>query len=432
MTNKNWWTFLVALFGLSVIMRLRGLFFFAALLALASGASLLWFRFCLHGVSYRRKFRDSHIFSGEETELSIEVTNAKPLPLPWLLVRDGFPKGVSLLTGFLQLPTEDPEKATSQDRAPVQNGPSGRNGGPPVVSLTDIVSLRWYERVRRTYRIQVPRRGIYAFGPADVTSGDIFGFGQKGARFEDLDRLVVYPKVVPIEVLGLPPDLIPAEKPGGEFKAVRRIIPDPLRMAAVREYVPGDSIRHIHWKSTARLNQLQTKVFDPSASPVVTLFSDVQTVHNPYGFVAEHLELILAATASVAVHALDRRQAVGLVVNGGPSGSSYWTSVPAGRSAGQGARILESLAPLTGFRLQPLYQILLRSMPLLPYGSTVVVTTARPVEEVMVSLLRLQDAGHPVVLLTVGDREPEVPVQFDTYHLGGRDAWHRLEALELA
>jgi uncharacterized protein (DUF58 family) len=235
-----------------------------------------------------------------------------------------------------------------------------------------------------------------------------------------------------MQQLGLPETLIPAEKPGGEFKAVRRIIQDPLRTASVREYAPGDSIRHIHWKSTAKLGQLQTKVFDPSASPVVMLFTDVQTVHNPYGFISEYLELVISATASVALHALDQRHAVGLLVNGGPTGSSYWTSVPAGRSVGQGSRILESLAPLTGFRLQPLYQSLRRSMPLLPYGSTVVAITARPVEEVLVSLLRIKDAGHPVVLLTVGDVEPVVPVLFDTYHLGGRDAWHRLEALELA
>jgi hypothetical protein len=134
----------------------------------------------------------------------------------------------------------------------------------------------------------------------------------------------------------------------------------------------------------------------------------------------------------VAIYALEERLPVGLMVNGGPSGSSHWTSVPAGRSAGQGSRILEALTPLTGFRQQPLYQVLQRSMPLLPYGSSVVVITARPIEEVLVSLLSIKDAGHPVVLLSVGDEEPEVPAVFDTYHLGGRDAWRRLEALELA
>jgi hypothetical protein len=71
-------------------------------------------------------------------------------------------------------------------------------------------------------------------------------------------------------------------------------------------------------------------------------------------------------------------------------------------------------------------------MTALPYGSSVLVITARPVEDAMVSLLTLQDAGHPVLLLTVSDQVPEVPATFTTFHLGGRDAWHRLEALELA
>jgi uncharacterized protein (DUF58 family) len=431
MTNKNWWTFLAALFGLSVILRQRGLFFFSALLALASGASVLWYHYCLHGVSYRRKFKEHHLFSGEETELSIEVTNAKPLPLPWLMIRDGFPKSVALLTGMLQSSSTASDDAALYRDGSSENGFAARSDA-PVISLTDMLSLRWYERVQRTYRIQVQKRGVYAFGPADITSGDIFGFGERGTRFEELDHLIAFPKVVSIEQLGLPPDFIPAEKPGGEDRALRRIIQDPLRMASVREYVAGDSIRHVHWKSTAKLNQLQTKVFDPSASHVITLFADVQTVHNPYGFISEYLELVISATASVAVHALDKRHAVGLLVNGGPSGSSYWTRVPAGRSAEQGARILEALAPLTGFRLQPMYQTLRRSMPLLPYGSSVVVITARPVEEVQVSLLHIRDAGHPVVLLTVGDDEPDIPALLDTFHLGGRDAWHRLEALELA
>jgi uncharacterized protein (DUF58 family) len=430
MTQKSWWWFLAALFALSLLMRHQVLFFFTILLALASGASVLWYRYCLHGVTYRRKFQEGHIFSGEETELRIEVTNAKPLPLAWLMIRDGFPKGASLLTGVLQDPTL--QSLSERETLPPEQALQQSSSQPSMVSLTDMLSLRWYERVQRTYRIRVHTRGVYTFGPADLASGDIFGFGQKGTRIEELDHLVAYPRVVPIERLGLPPDLIPAEKPGGEFKARRAIIQDPLRMASVREYVPGDSMRHIHWKNTARLNQLQTKVFDPSASPVVTLFVDLQTVPNPYSFVTEHLELIISAGASVAIHALDMRQAVGLRVNGGPTGAAYWTSVPPGRSSAQSTAILDALAPLTGFRLLPLYQLLRRSMPSLPYGSTVVTITALPVEAVLVALLTLQDAGHPVVLLTAGDETPEIPPAFTTYHLGGRDAWHRLEALELA
>ena len=78
-------------------MRYEVLLFFTILLTLASAASWLSFRYCLHGVIYQRRFRDGHIFCGEDTELTVEVRNAKPLPLAWLLIRDRFPPGLCLL-----------------------------------------------------------------------------------------------------------------------------------------------------------------------------------------------------------------------------------------------------------------------------------------------------------------------------------------------
>ena len=146
MTNKNWWTFLAALFGLSVLLRHRGLFFFSALLALASGASVLWYRYCLHGVSYRREFKAQHIFSGEETELRIEVTNAKPLPLPWLMIRDGFPRDVALLTGTLLPPPAAADEAAQLGGAFALNGTPTRNEA-PLISLTDMHVI-WLSMMR--------------------------------------------------------------------------------------------------------------------------------------------------------------------------------------------------------------------------------------------------------------------------------------------
>jgi uncharacterized protein (DUF58 family) len=408
MFGKRWWAFLAFLAALGVILRSQVFLLLVILLGLASGASALWSRYCLHALTYRRKFQDPRIFYGEETELTIEVTNAKPLPLAWLLIRDSFPKDIALLTGEL-----DTESTEEQERS--------------VVHLTDMLSLRWYERVRRTYRIRGDNRGLYLFGPANLSSGDLFGFGRKSEELPHQDGLLVYPRIVPVEKLG-----IPAERPSGELKARRRIIEDPLRMATVREYMPGDSIRHIHWKNTARLNQIQTKVFDPSSSHVIAIFVDLQTVHNPYGLVPEYLELVITSAASIAVDALDRRYAVGLYANGGPRNANHWSIVPPGRSAGQATAILDTLAPLFGFRLLPLHQLLRRSMSSLPYGSTVLVVTAQATEALFISLLTLQDAGHPVVLCTVGDKAPEIPENFVGYHLGGRDAWHRLEALDLA
>jgi len=409
MFGRRWWVLIGILLFIGLLLRSSLFFLFMILLALASGTSALWSRYCLDAVTYRRSFTDSRILYGEETRLTIEVTNAKPLPLAWLLIRDSFPKDVALLTGELEAEQEEPEQP---ERSPAH--------------LTDILALRWYERVRRTYRIRGDNRGLYSFGPATLASGDLFGFGRKSAVFEKQDYLIVYPRVVPVKQL-----VLPAARPAGEHKAQRRIIEDPLRMATVREYMPGDSVRYIHWKNTARLNQLQTKVFDPSASHILALFLDLQTARNPYGLVSEYLELAITSAGSLALHALEQRYAVGVYANGGPRSASHWTIVRPGRSAGQATLILEALAPLFGFRLLPMHQLVRRSMPALAFGSTVMVISACVTDDLLTSLLSLHDAGHPVVLLTIGDEKPSVPNTFVSYHLGGRDAWRHLQTLEL-
>lgn len=408
MIGPRWWFFIAVLVIVGLVMRYNLLVLFSVLLALAAGAAALWSKFCLHGLSYRRKFKSTRIFCGEETDLSIEITNAKPLPLPWLWISDRFPPELALVTGKLSTTVGDTDEET-------------------VSCLYDLMSLRWYERLQRTYRIRGSKRGAYDFGPVSLISGDLFGLDQKYERLDDRDRLLVYPKVVPVTALGLP-----FERPGGEVKATRKILEDPLRMATVREYVPGDSPRHVHWKNSARTGSLQTKVFDPSANPTLVIFCDLQTHYYPYNFVPEYLELVITACASISLHALNMRQSVGLYVNGGPRNAGYWSFIAPGRSPSQATRILDMLAPLVGFRLVPLHQLLRRAIPVLPYGSTIMPVTATVGDELFATLLRIRDAGHPIELLTVGDQTPHVPAIFETFHLGGRDAWHHLEALELA
>jgi uncharacterized protein (DUF58 family) len=390
----------------SLIVHSDVLAFLSLLLLLGSIVAAVSYHYSLHGVTYRRRLGDERIFSGEETELAIEVRNAKPMPLAWLLVRDALPEGLSLVS-------EDRSEGTEIETSPAV--------------LRDVLVLRWYESVERAYRVRGHRRGIYTFNRAELAAGSLFGLEQRQMRVDRVDRLIVYPKVVPVDEL-----LIPFERPAGPAAAQRRIVEDPLRMSSVREYVPGDSVRHIHWKVSAHRDQLQTKVFDPQASEALVLFADVQTDHDPYVIVSEYLELVVSATASLAVHALDERRSVGLLANGGAPESQGWTYVPPSRHPRQGPQILEALAVLGSFRTLALSQLLVRARHSLPYGCTVAAVTARTTEPVLLALLTLQDAGHPVLLLTVGDRKPTVPEQFPTYHLGGRDAWHQLETLAVA
>ncbi|NLS78043.1 MAG: DUF58 domain-containing protein [Chloroflexi bacterium] len=401
MNSPAWYALLLILFIISLATRYELLFFFALLMALASLASKLWMRYCLSGVTYSRKLGNTHINYGEETELIIDVVNAKPLPLAWLQVLDMFPSDVTMVT---RLAEEGPLRV-----------------------LVNLMALSWYERVQRKYRIRGDKRGEFAFGPADVISGDIFGFYWRSKSEPKIDKLIVYPKVVPVGKLGF----LPAW-PLTEQKTNQRLLEDPLRMATVREYAPGDSFRHIHWRASARLGKLQTKVFDPGATQVLMLFTDVQTTPNPYGMEPDYLELVITATASIALHALASKQGVGLYTNGGIGSSSKVARVAASRHPAQGAALLEILARLDPFRQMPIGTLLYREMATLPFGATVVVITALPGPEVYRALLTIRDMGHPVALLTVGEKPVPPQGNLTIHHLGGRDAWQRLAKIELA
>ena len=75
MIGPRWWLILGALAILSLFMRYDLMFLFVLLLALGSALSLLWSRYCFHNLAYRRELKSERIFCGEETELSIEITN---------------------------------------------------------------------------------------------------------------------------------------------------------------------------------------------------------------------------------------------------------------------------------------------------------------------------------------------------------------------
>ncbi|NPV08397.1 MAG: DUF58 domain-containing protein [Anaerolineae bacterium] len=405
MIGAFWWTLLLLLYLLSAVTRDARLFLFALMLTAAASVSALWARYSLSELRYSRRFARRRLEFGEETELTLDIYNAKPLPLPWVLISDQYPDGVELLTGQLGV-----SRAVSFKSA-----------------LVNFLALRWYERVRRVYRLRGSNRGVFRFGPVDIYAGDVFGFRRQHRYQETIDRLIVYPKVVPVEVLGLP-----AARPSGDFAATRRVLEDPLRFRGVREYQPGDSIRFVHWKATARLGQLQTRVFDPSASRVLMLVVDVQTAERPYSLVPEYLELLVTAAASLAADSLSAGYSVGLMANTGPVESSELIRIPAGRHPDQIAVLLEAMAQLTGFRLMPLPRLLSVIGADLPFGATVIVLTSRPSEETQEQLLALQDLGYAVTLLTVGEEPPDIAPQLETHHLGGAESWNELASLQLA
>lgn len=375
----------------------------------------LWERYALRQVTYRRVLAEHRAFFGEELPLTVEIENRKPLPLPWLRADDVIPAGLEVIG-------ED----TYLDRE------AGR------AVLHQLVSIRWFERVRLRYRLRCATRGVFTLGPVRLESGDPFGFAAREQTLPILDRILVYPKMVPIEQLGLP-----SRHPFGDASDRRRLFQDPTRVIGVREYTSDDSPRHIHWKASARLQQLQTRVFDATTSHTLMLYVNLASFDR-YWWVSlnrDSLEMVILTAASVARWAVEQGYQVGIATNGAPAGGGEELTVPPAGDPQQLVRLLEALARISMFARTPLEQMLARDRTRLPWGTTVVVVSAVVPDGLLRVLLSFKAAGHAPTILYVADDTiggaPSLPGVTSlngvtVYTVPAEPGWQRAETLLVA
>jgi len=404
----DYWLFLaVLILIISLILQQVALALICLLFLLTGGVSRLWSRFCLHRIEYQRRLSHNQVFFGDEIVLEIEVTNRKPLPLPWLQVEDDLPEKVNLLKGRAQTSTED------------------------RVTLTNIFPINMYHRVKRRFPMRCSQRGAFIFGPTYIRSGDLFGFFRKEKKSDKLDHLLVYPRLVPLEKLG-----IPSRQLFGDIRLKRHLFQDPVLTAGVRDYQPGDSLKRIHWKSTARVGRLQTKVYEPTTTVDISLFFDVRTLKAPlWGSVYQLQELGIIAAASICQCALKEGFRVGLQVNQVTRFSRGMLKVPHSGHPDQLMHILGALAQIHQSETIPIARHIRQEAANLPWGSTLLVVAAEPSEDLLATLLDLKRVGRSVALVRVGGqaKKEEGPGTggLKVYYINDEVAWDVVKELGL-
>ena len=385
------WFEIAALFiAIGLVVQQRAPFILAACLLTTIPIAWMWSRWSLRGIAYERSFDKKRAFPGETFEMTLHITNRKLLPLSWLEIRDGIPMALSPVRGRL-IPTYIPH----------------------VGHLVAAFSLRWYERVNRRYVLRCPARGIYVLGPVNLKSGDIFTLFEISESRKQPERLIVYPRVWPLEELGLP-----AKEPFGERKAYRYLLDDPLRTVGIRDYHPEDSMRFVHWKATARRQDLQVRVFEPSTTLNLVILLNVATYERHWrGVNPELLERTISVAGSIATWAVGQKYKVGLVANGSVPLSDQPIRVLPGRSPDQLTAVLEALAAVTSFATMSIQDLLRRESPRLNWGATLVVVTAIVTDDLAAAILGLRDAGRRMALISTAEEPPPQIEQVATYHL---------------
>ena len=272
-------------------------------------ASRIWAALSLEEITIDRTASVDHAFQDDEIEITFTIENRKPLPVPWLEINEYVPRGL-LIEGH---------RAVEQAYL----------GGAELQAST---SLGGYERIKVKRKLTALARGTYRLGKTRLRSGDLFGLYPSDAMLEHTPwSIYVYPTIK-----ALPGFTLPARRPIGDSMSRDRSWDDPSRPAGVREYRPGDPIKRIDWKTTARRGDMFVRQFDPSVSEHAVIFAEAVTTSVPWeGYRSDVLEASMTAAASLANHALDLGYNVGLVTNGVSSVSASRSVVLPGTGASQ-------------------------------------------------------------------------------------------------
>jgi uncharacterized protein (DUF58 family) len=159
-----------------------------------------------------------------------------------------------------------------------------------------------------SYLLPTSRRGKFRLGPLELSIGDPFGLARSVRIAAHDATLTVHPVIEHVSARSVAAHYdhdtrspMPVLGRGGD------------EFYALREYTPGDSLRLVHWKSTARLDDLVVRQPENLWRGRLTLAVDLRTsVHDP-----ESLEKTLSAAASVAVASIRAGLHVRLVTTSG-------------------------------------------------------------------------------------------------------------------
>ncbi len=221
---------------------------------------------------------------GDVAQVDLSIVNRSALPIVWLFVEDLLPPA--------SFAAPSAPLAIDGDRA-------------LVMRLNPGQSHQW------TYRLTCRRRGYFQVGPLVLETGDVFGFDRKFRVLAEPNYLLVLPQVIPLEAYD-----VTSRRPIGEIVMTHRLFEDPTRIRGVRDYQPGDPLRQIHWRATARTGKLHSKIYEPSCLAGATIVIDFHEASYSQGDEPVRSELAVTAAASIANTLFEAGQQLGLLSNG--------------------------------------------------------------------------------------------------------------------
>ena len=242
---------------------------------------VIYRRRALEALSYSSRTDRQEVTEGEEFYLWEELSNAKSLPMPQVRADTDLPKGLSFV-----LFEDDGQGSFCRTLSQ---------------STRSVFAIRGEDCIRRRWRVEAVRRGVYTLDDTLVLAGDLLGTDTMSRRIEarnDCAGITVLPRPCDLEH-----DFANANMQSGESPARSGLITDPMLRAGVREYTTSDPIRAIDWKTSARLGSLAVFVNEFVERESFSIVMNMQSrsyepdEHTPGNF--DFIEMNISVAASL-------------------------------------------------------------------------------------------------------------------------------------
>lgn len=169
--------------------------------------------------------------------------------------------------------------------------------------------------VSHRYGLRCTRRGVYDVGPLVAVTNDPLGLTQRETMVADRFEMLVHPR---IEVVNDRPLTRRYEDPPIR-PPVSRPWPSGLEFYGMREYKPGDELRRIVWRASARMGKLMVREAEEGITDHITIILDTDRgFHSQDGDHSESFETGVRAAASLAVRHLRDGYEIRVETNAGP------------------------------------------------------------------------------------------------------------------
>ncbi|GAB2508790.1 DUF58 domain-containing protein [Paramicrobacterium agarici] len=175
------------------------------------------------------------------------------------------------------------------------------------LAVFDVPGLTPDDVSEELFAVPTERRAVIIAGPARSVRGDRLGLFRRSVDWTDPIELFVHPRVVRLHptAAGLVRDL--------EGQITKKITNNDISFHALRDYVRGDDVRYVHWRSSARTGQLMVRQFEESRRSQLTI---VHSANRRYYASDDEFETAVSVTASIATQVIRDATDINVVSEG--------------------------------------------------------------------------------------------------------------------